>query len=153
MPDQGPDKVSRRSFSGALTGLVTVGYLGSLGYPVYRYLAAAGTARDQVTPDEVVVPRIASLPPGSAHYFRFGADPALLIHYTDGTWAAFNAYCTHLNCTVRYQPEQARIFCACHNGIFDERSGAAVAGPPPRPLERFDVTFRDADAVVRRVQA
>ena len=55
----------------------------------------------------------------------------MLIHHEDGTWSAFSAVCTHLGCTVKYEPEQNRIYCECHGGTYDPYTGAAVAGPPP----------------------
>jgi hypothetical protein len=49
---------------------------------------------------------------GSVLMFRFGARPAMLIHHQDGTFACFEAVCTHLGCTVQYQPEQgADLLC------------------------------------------
>jgi Rieske Fe-S protein len=49
--------------------------------------------------------------------------------------------CTHLQGTVQYRADQESIWCACHNGYFD-LSGKNVAGPPPRPLDQFDVTVK-----------
>ena len=31
-----------------------------------------------------------------------------------------------------------QIWCACHNGLYD-LAGRNVSGPPPRPLEVFEV--------------
>ncbi len=39
---------------------------------------------------------------------------------------------------MRYQPGDAIIWCACHNGRFDLR-GRVLAGPPPRPLAQHAV--------------
>ena len=36
----------------------------------------------------------------------------------------------------RYQEEQNRIYCACHDGIYDTE-GRVLSGPPPRPLRQF----------------
>ncbi|OGO60043.1 MAG: hypothetical protein A2029_05110 [Chloroflexi bacterium RBG_19FT_COMBO_47_9] len=58
---------------------------------------------------------------------------------TDGrTYIAMSNICTHLGCRVRWITEQDQFFCPCHNGVFDI-SGNVVAGPPPRPLDRYDV--------------
>jgi menaquinol-cytochrome c reductase iron-sulfur subunit len=58
---------------------------------------------------------------------------------TDGrTYIAMSNICTHLGCRVRWIAEQDQFFCPCHNGVFDI-SGNVVAGPPPRPLDRYDV--------------
>jgi len=73
--------------------------------------------------------------------FDFGGKPCILIKKTDGTVKAFNAVCTHLDCTVEFRAPRRDIFCNCHNGVFDE-NGRNVSGPPPRPLEEYKVTLR-----------
>jgi len=54
------------------------------------------------------------------------------------TYIAMSNICTHLGCRVRWITEQDQFFCPCHNGVFDI-SGDVVSGPPPRPLDRYDV--------------
>ena len=66
--------------------------------------------------------------------FNFGGKPCLVIRTPDGQVRAFNAVCTHLECTVEYRAAEADIFCNCHNGVYD-LNGRNVSGPPPRPLE------------------
>jgi menaquinol-cytochrome c reductase iron-sulfur subunit len=53
-------------------------------------------------------------------------------------YIAMSNVCTHLGCRVRWISEQGQFFCPCHNGVFD-KEGKVVSGPPPRPLDRFDV--------------
>lgn len=48
----------------------------------------------------------------------------------------FSRSCTDLSCPVTYDPGSGWFYCPCHGGIFDEE-GVNVAGPPPRPLDRF----------------
>ena len=58
---------------------------------------------------------------------------------TDGrTYIAMSNICTHLGCRVRWIAEQDEFFCHCHNGQFD-LNGNVIGGPPPRPLDRYDV--------------
>jgi len=54
------------------------------------------------------------------------------------TYIAMSNICTHLGCRVRWITEQDQFFCPCHNGVFDI-SGNVLAGPPPRPLDQYDV--------------
>ena len=72
---------------------------------------------------------------------KFGTKPAILVRTSDGQFKAFNAVCTHLECTVQYKADTSQIWCACHNGLYD-LSGTVVSGPPPRPLESFTVKLR-----------
>ena len=48
----------------------------------------------------------------------------------------FNSRCTHLGCTVRWDPGKRLFLCACHGGAFNP-DGTVNAGPPPRPLDRM----------------
>ena len=34
------------------------------------------------------------------------------------------------------KPAENRIFCACHDGVYDT-DGRVLSGPPPRPLRQF----------------
>ena len=54
---------------------------------------------------------------------------------------AFNAICTHVDCTVQYRSETGDIYCSCHEGLYD-LNGRNVSGPPPRPLEIYKVALR-----------
>lgn len=67
---------------------------------------------------------------------------------TDGrTYIAMSNICTHLGCHIRWITEQNHFFCPCHNGVFDI-SGNVVSGPPPRPLNRFDVKVDQGELFV-----
>jgi Rieske Fe-S protein len=50
---------------------------------------------------------------------------------------------------VQYRPDLERIWCACHNGHYD-LTGRNVEGPPPRPLDRFDVAMKGDDVLIVR---
>jgi len=83
------------------------------------------------------IARVSDLPLGQAHYFRYPGpdDEAMLLHLPDDLFVAFSQRCTHLSCSVVYQPEQSRLYCPCHEGIFEPRTGQPIAGPPRRPLK------------------
>ena len=66
-----------------------------------------------------------------------------------GEYCAFSATCTHLECTVQYRGREHDVWCACHNGVYDLQ-GRNVSGPPPRPLEVYDVHVQGEDVVVAR---
>jgi cytochrome b6-f complex iron-sulfur subunit len=90
------------------------------------------------------------LPKGAVLMFKFGPSPAMLIHHTDNSWVALTAVCTHLGCTVQYEPEADRIHCACHGGVYNPYTGANVSGPPPKPLKLFKVAVNDTGVEVSR---
>ncbi len=88
-----------------------------------------------------------ALKPNSGVIFRFGNQPALLIRTAEGELRAFTAVCPHLGCTVTYEPDSKVIWCPCHNGMFDLH-GRNIAGPPPRPLDEYQVNVRDGKIIV-----
>jgi cytochrome b6-f complex iron-sulfur subunit len=126
-------------------------YLGAIGYPVYRYLASpAEMAASQTAVTEVTLDKAQDLPLASALMFKFGSSPAMLIHEADDSWAAFSAVCTHLGCTVMFEPEQNRIHCSCHGGVYDPHTGKNISGPPPKPLKPYKVNVSATNVVVSR---
>ena len=144
------DPTTRRLFFG-IAGVAGLGYAAAIGYPVYRYLASPieeNAAATAVT--EVALRDAQKLPPGSALMFKFGSQPAMLIHHRDNTWTALGAVCTHLGCTVQYVPARGVIHCNCHGGEYDPHTGQNISGPPPRPLKRYVVKLNDEAAVVSR---
>jgi len=144
MPDE-----TRRTFVQISVGVMGACYAGAVGYPVYRYLATPSIrARAQGQVTTVSIPQQDLPGPGSATMFLFGSRPSLLIHHADGRYVAFDAVCTHLGCTVRFVPAKQWIFCPCHGGTYDMNTGEVIAGPPPRPLQRYRVEVSDGNVVV-----
>ena len=140
-------KISRREFINYILGGGLLALLGSAGYPILRYITPPKGAETAVT--DVVAGKVGELLPNSGRIFKFGDKPGLLIDSPDGELLAFNAVCTHLNCTVQYDPEAKCIWCPCHNGRFD-LSGKVISGPPPRPLEKYAVNVRGEEIIVSK---
>ncbi len=145
---QKPMKATRRKFVNWLLGTSAAGYLAAVIYPIGRYLvpppageSSANTVTLPFPPEDVA--------PNSARAFRFGNKPGILVRTDTGELRAFSAICTHLDCTVQFRDDISRIWCACHNGHFD-LTGRNVQGPPPRPLDAFDVNVRGDEIVVSK---
>jgi cytochrome b6-f complex iron-sulfur subunit len=144
------DQNSRRAFMAA-AGVAGLAYIAALAYPIYRYLASPSEMAMEATAiTEVTLKDAQKLPAGSVLMFKFGPSPAMLIHHLDGRWISMTAVCTHLGCTVQYEPEADRIHCACHGGVYDPYTGANVSGPPPRPLKTFKVAVNETGVEVSR---
>jgi nitrite reductase/ring-hydroxylating ferredoxin subunit len=116
-------------------------------YPVLRYLIPPPVP--DLGGDEVVAAKVADLKPNGSKIFRFGTRPVLLLMTSNGEYRALSAVCTHLSCTVQYRKDLHQIWCACHNGMYD-LSGRNISGPPPRPLEDFQVHVRGNEIVISR---
>lgn len=59
-------------------------------------------------------------------------DPAVIVRLTDGSYAAFDAVCTHAGCTVEWSATDAALVCPCHGAVFDAQHGASVVAGPAR---------------------
>jgi cytochrome b6-f complex iron-sulfur subunit len=144
------DKNTRRAFLAA-AGVAGLAYTVALAYPIYRYLASpAEMAMEATAVSQVTLKGAQQLPAGSVLMFKFGPSPAMLIHHLDDKWVAMTAVCTHLGCTVQYEPQADRIHCACHGGVYNPYTGANVSGPPPKPLKLFKVAVNEAGVEVSR---
>jgi cytochrome b6-f complex iron-sulfur subunit len=145
MAESSPERHTRRSFLDLLLSVSAVAWLGSVLYPVLRYLkplslpGPSGPVRlTRAEVAKVEVDKFAIIPVGRERLLVF-EDPK-------GELRALDAKCTHEGCTVRYVARDALIWCACHNGRFD-LEGRVLAGPPPRPLARHTV-LRDSEGAI-----
>jgi Rieske Fe-S protein len=135
----------RRGFLNTLLGAGFVGFLGSILYPVLHFLRPPHVT--EPSPSSVVAAKKDELAPNSGKVFPFGNQPAILVRDPEGKYRAFAGTCTHLQCTVQYRPDQAHIWCACHNGHYN-LNGEVLSGPPPRALAAYDVAERGDEIVV-----
>ena len=139
--------VPRRRFVEVLLGCGILATAAAFTYPVLRYLVPPETS--DLASDSVVAGRVGELKLNSGRISRFGNRPGLLIRTADGEYRALSATCTHLSCTVQYREDLRLLWCACHNGKYD-LSGRNISGPPPRPLETFEVQLQGDEILVRR---
>ena len=145
------DEFSRRGFVKVAIGGAGLAYAAAIGYPIYRYLNSPvekSVAESAVS--EVNLKDGHKLPKGSALIFKFGARPAMLIHHEDDSWVALDAVCTHMGCTVAYDPNRNEIKCACHGGVYNARTGENISGPPPRPLTKYVIAMTADSLTVKR---
>lgn len=90
---------------------------------------------------------MADVPVGGSLGFTYPDEheACLLVRLTERDFVAFNQKCTHLSCAVIPRPDEGCFFCPCHEGRFDLRTGAPIAGPPRRPLTRIVLARRGPD--------
>ncbi len=96
---------------------------------------------------EMRVASVSDLVEGASLNFRYPEEgyPAILVHLPGGKFVAYEQRCTHLLCPVLYEHERKRLFCPCHEGVFDPETGERTAGPPPRPLNKIRLELRGND--------
>ena len=95
--------------------------------------------RPRLDGPRVAIAKASEIPAGGSALFRYPTadDPCILLRGEDGTLRAYSQVCTHLSCAVVHRPDRDSLFCPCHHGWFDARTGAPTAGPPTRPLPRI----------------
>ncbi len=147
--ERAPVETGRRRFMQAVLGGGLLASAASFLYPVLRYLVPPPAT--DMGANTVQAAKVSELKANSARIFRFGSKPGLLIRTADGQYKAMAATCTHLSCTVQYREDLRQVWCACHNGMYD-LNGRNISGPPPRPLEAYDVHVQGEDVVVSRTQ-
>ena len=145
--------LSRRNFMQAaiwgIGGLVGLGF----GVPAVAYIAGPALKNQQAQAWMKLGPT-SKVELGTPTLFTFtiqtqtgwiitAQEVSVYVLSTDGrTFIAMSNICTHLGCHIRWIAEENHFFCPCHNGVFDI-TGNVVSGPPPRPLNRFDVKVED----------
>lgn len=142
--------MNRKSFLNLALGAGGTGFLASMAYPVLRFLLPAEQTEAQ--PDTLKVGTLKDFGEGASKILKFGRFPIIVIRDLKGGFHALNATCTHLDCIVQYKKDEDLVWCACHNGKYD-LSGKNVSGPPPRPLDKYEVTLKGEDILVTRRSA
>ena len=131
------DAGRRRFLSQAVMGFGLLFGMGTLGL---RFLQFLVPSRKLARSEAVLIGSEARLQPGEALSLDLGGQKILVLKTEDGV-AAFSRRCTDLGCLVSWNRERQQFLCPCHRGVYDKK-GTNIAGPPPRPLDRFEVIKR-----------
>ncbi len=134
---------SRRSFVNWLLGTSAGAALAAMAYPVIRFLSPPDTPEASVHQIEAGATNDPAFLEKGFKIIRFGAEPVIVIRVAEAEFKAFAGTCTHLDCIVEYRDDKRMIWCNCHDGGYD-LAGRNVVGPPPKPLESFQVDLVDA---------
>jgi len=152
------NQLSRRNFMQAaiwgIGGLIGIGF----GVPAIAYVVGP-SLKTQQTQTWMRLGPTTKVELGTPTLFTFtiqtqtgwimnSQEVSVYVLSNDGrTFIAMSNICTHLGCHIRWIAEQNHFFCPCHNGVFDI-AGNVVSGPPPRPLNRYDVKVEDGQIYV-----
>jgi menaquinol-cytochrome c reductase iron-sulfur subunit len=151
---------TRRRFLSWVSGLgAAIGGI-LVGIPVVRSFTSPAFAKPQAATWIKVAEDIALLDIGVPTRVDFMTNQndawvesrtqnAVWLYTEDGEkFKAYNGHCTHLGCSFSYDKETKDFVCPCHRGQFDVKTGAVLAGPPPRPLDELKVEIRDSAVYV-----
>ncbi|NIM58016.1 MAG: Rieske 2Fe-2S domain-containing protein [Candidatus Aminicenantes bacterium] len=139
--------MKRRNFINYFLGGSLVGTIIAFLYPIISFILP--TKQTEAVIKKITAAKLGELAPNMSKIFKFGTSPGILINTPDGELRAFSAICTHLTCTIIYESDTGTILCPCHNGRFD-LSGNVVSGPPPAPLESYNVEISGDDIIVSK---
>lgn len=64
---------------------------------------------------------------------------SLLIHLTNGSFAAYERACTHEGVSVRYDVGTQRLVCPAHGAVFDPANGNVLQGPATTPIRKVAI--------------
>jgi len=70
-----------------------------------------------------------------------------LVKNGDHSVTAFNPACTHLGCAYHWDTGSKEFICPCHASIFSI-DGKVLAGPAPRPLDRYSTKIQDGKILI-----
>jgi menaquinol-cytochrome c reductase iron-sulfur subunit len=147
-PETDPECLSRRSFfaklciglTGVCAAILGVPLVGFIVAPLFRKVPETwinlGKPDDFKIGETVNVTFLDSSPLPWAGVTAKSA--AWLRRVTDTDFIAFSVNCTHLGCPVRWLPSAELFMCPCHGGVY-YKDGTVAAGPPPKPLIRYQV--------------
>lgn len=131
------DAGRRRFLSQAVMGFGLLFGIGTLGFRFLQFLVPNRKDRQAET---VLIGTESKIPLGEAVPIDLGTHKILVLRSNEGI-IAFSRRCTDLGCLVSWNKEREQFVCPCHQGTFD-KTGLNIAGPPPRPLDRFNIIKR-----------
>lgn len=132
------DDLGRRRFlSQAVMGFGLLFGIGTLALRFAQFLVPSPKPKRY---DAVLIGSEARVPLGEAVPMDLGGQKIMVLR-TNEEVVAFSRRCTDLGCLVSWSKEREQFVCPCHQGVFD-KTGRNIAGPPPRPLDRFEVVKR-----------
>jgi menaquinol-cytochrome c reductase iron-sulfur subunit len=148
---------SRRDFLSIVTAGIAAFIGAAMGIPAIAYII--GPALQRRTEEWIPLGSTSKVALGEPTLFKavverqtgWIADQKEISAYVlteDGReFIAMSNICTHLGCRVRWVSNADQFYCPCHVGIFDKQ-GNVVSGPPPRPLDRYELNVQDGQILI-----
>lgn len=130
------NKLSRKEFLRLSKSIFTFIGLGAIAGPVIAYFYP--TELEEIPSEPMPACSEDELPLGKSTTVQFGRYPAIVVHTEEGI-RAYSAVCTHFACITQWHEELGQIVCPCHEGYFNPIDGSVISGPPPEPLQQYEV--------------
>jgi len=139
--DDDPDFITRTRF---LSGVAIAGGAVLTAAILVPIVGFAVTDSVKNPPDQWVdVGPVSNFPEGQTTSLAVSglsqwSDARVFVRNKGGQIIAIWNRCAHLGCPVEYFKGGDNFVCPCHGGAYDSL-GIVTAGPPPRPLDRFNI--------------
>ena len=153
-----PEEITRRAFfsklsivlggiCAALLGVPVVGFVIS---PLFKKVAEKWIPVGKVDDFEIgMTVKISYLDPSPLPWAGITAKSAAWLRRdASDHFTAFSVNCTHLGCPVRWLQDAGLFMCPCHGGVY-YKDGSVAAGPPPKPLVRYEVRIANGQVELK----
>lgn len=138
--------IALTAWGAAIVGIPVIGFVLSPLIQKPPQLWRAVGAADSFTVGQTV--QVAFLDPSPLPWAGVSAQTAAWLRRENAAeFVAFAVNCTHLGCPVRWLRDADLFMCPCHGGVY-YKDGTVAAGPPPRPLVRFDVRVQNGQVEI-----
>ncbi len=139
------DKFERRSFLGAMIGLISTAIAAFFGVTIARFSLLPSFSKSKEA-GWIDLGKLADLPENKlikksitvaqeAGWGEFKAPRLLWVVRKGDEISIYSAVCPHLGCTVNAKEDH--FLCACHGSEWSE-NGKKLAGPSPRNLDQLE---------------
>jgi Rieske Fe-S protein len=150
--EPGSTEVSRKKRLVTVIVVLGIGISMMIALPIVSYFLSPAWQKNSAT--EAVIGRVSDLEinqPQFVVYEERVKDGWYVSTVSKGVWLVttdgktvigFDPRCTHLACPYSWNSIANCFQCPCHGGKFDI-NGNVLAGPPPRPLDRLEITIQN----------
>jgi len=142
-----PEELTRRGFleklclglGGLCAAILGIPLVGFVIAPLFRRTAGQWVSIGNITDFEIgKTVKVTLVDPSPLPWAGITARSAVWLRRAGAEeFIAFSVNCTHLGCPVRWLPEADLFMCPCHGGVY-YADGMVAAGPPPKPLIRYE---------------
>lgn len=158
--EQISEEINRRKFLTTMLGL-TGSVIGlSLSVPLVGYALSPALVKEKT--DFVPIGSIADYKAGEPTKVNYSykkkdgwvdtevRKSAWVVKKDDNNITVFSPNCTHLGCGYAWDSAAQQFKCPCHGAVFSVE-GEILAGPPPRPLDRFETKVAEGKLFIGKL--
>ncbi len=156
------NRVSRRDFVKVTTAVLSTIMGAVVGLPVIGYLIDPAL-KAQKSDTWIPLGPLENYPIGKPTLFTFtrskvngwektvNSHGVFVLQKSENEVTVLSNVCTHLSCRVNWHEDVQEYICPCHDAQFDA-DGKVLGGPPPRPLDKYEIKVEDGNLFIHFVE-